>query len=94
MSRLRGGLTRGLVLWTVFLAVAAALLVAQAVWSIYTAQQVCFLEYPSVPCPSVDDAAFVRLRFAFFGVPFVWLFGIGFAVLARALLRRRRERPL
>jgi hypothetical protein len=91
MRRLRGGLVRGSVLWTLFLLVAAVLLAAQAIWSIYDARQVCFFNYPSVPCPSVDDPAFARLRFAFFGVPVVWLAGIGIAVLISALLRRRRR---
>jgi hypothetical protein len=94
MSRIRGGPVRVLALWTLLLVVAAGLLAAQAVWSIYSAQQACFLSYPSVPCPSDDDPAFVRLRFAFFGVPLVWLIGIGAAVLGRALLSRRRERTL
>ena len=94
MRRIRGGLVRGLVLWTLFLLVVAVLLAAQAIWSIYNAQQVCFLNYPSVPCPSGDDPAFARLRFAFFGVPLVWLAGIGVAVLSHALLRRRWRGPV
>jgi uncharacterized membrane protein YidH (DUF202 family) len=99
MRRIRGRLARGLVLWTLFLIVVAVLLAAQAIWSIYNAQQACFFNYPSVPCPGADDPASARLTFAFFGVPLVWLVGIGLAVLGHALLRRRRadaslERPL
>jgi hypothetical protein len=82
---------RGRVLWTLVLLLVAVLLAAQAIWSIYDAQQVCFFNYPSVPCPSVDDPAFARLRFAFFGVPLVWLAGIGVAVLSGALHRWRRR---
>ena len=84
-------MARGLVLWTLCLFVVAGLLAAQAIWSIYNAQQVCFFNYPSVACPGVDDPAFVRLTFAFFGVPLVWLAGLGVAVLGQAVLRRRRH---
>ena len=90
---MRGSLVRGLVLWTLFLGVVAVLMALQAVWSLYAAQQACFFNYPSVPCPSGNDPALVRLTFAFFGVPLVWLIGIGVAVLGRALLRRRSDRP-
>jgi hypothetical protein len=93
MERIRGSLVRGLVLWTLFLLVVAVLLALQAVGSLYVAQQDCFLNYPSVPCPSGNDPALARLTFAFFGVPLVWLVGIGLAVLGRALLRRRSARP-
>jgi hypothetical protein len=79
------------VLWTLLLIVVAVLLAAQAIWSIYNGQQACFFNYPSVPCPSGNDPALVRLTFAFFGVPLVWLVGIGLAVLGHALLRRRRR---
>jgi hypothetical protein len=88
---MRGGLALGLALWTLILLVVAVLLAAQAIWSIYDAQQACFFNYPSVPCPSGDDPAFVRLRLAFFGVPGIWLAGIGLAVPGNALLRRRRR---
>ena len=93
MRRIRVSLVRGLVLWTLFLLVVAVLLVAQAVESFYLAQQACWFNYPSVPCPSGDDPALARLTFAFFGVPLMWLVGIGLAVLGRALLRRRSARP-
>ena len=84
---------RGLVLWTLAMAVVAVLLTVQAVGSLYGAGQACFFNYPSVPCPNGDDPALARLTFAFFGVPLVWLVGIGLAVLGRALLRRRSARP-
>jgi hypothetical protein len=87
MRRMRGSLVRGLVLWTLVLVVIAVLLTLQAIWSLYAAQQACWFNYPSVPCPSGDDPALARLTFAFFGVPLVWLIGIGLAVLGRALLR-------
>ena len=93
MRRMRVSLVRGLVLWTLFLLVVAVLLTLQAVGSLYLAQQACWFNYPSVPCPSGDDPALARLTFAFFGVPLMWLVGIGLAVLGRALLRRRSARP-
>ena len=91
MRRIRVSLVRGLVLWTLLLLVVAVLLVVQAVGSLYGAGQACFFNYPSVPCPSGNDPALVRLTFAFFGVPLMWLLGIGFAVVGRVLQRRRRR---
>jgi len=93
MRRIRVSLVRGLVLWTLFLLVVAVLLAVQAVRSLYGAQQACWFNYPSVPCPGGDDPALVRLTFAFFGVPLAWLVGIGLAVLGHALLRHRSARP-
>ena len=89
MRRIRGGLVRGPVLWTLFLFVLAILLVGQAIWSVYGAQQACFMNYPAVACPTGDDPAFIRLRFAFFGLPVVWLIGIGLIVIRRAMLKHR-----
>jgi hypothetical protein len=93
MRRMRGRLVRGLVIWTMIMVVVAVLLTVQAIVSLYGAQQACWFNYPSVPCPSGDDPALARLTFAFFGVPLVWLVGIGLAVLGRALLHRRSARP-
>jgi hypothetical protein len=93
MRRMRGSLVRGLVLWTLLLLVGAVLMTVQAVVSLYGAQQACFFNYPSVPCPSGDDPALVRLTFACFGIPLAWLVGIGVAVLGRTLLRRRSVQP-
>jgi heme/copper-type cytochrome/quinol oxidase subunit 1 len=87
------GFARGLVIWTMLLLVVAVLMALQAVVSLYGAQQTCWFNYPSVACPGGDDPALTRLTFAFFGVPLVWLIGIGIAVLGRALMRRRRPRP-
>ena len=87
MRRMRGRLVRGLVIWTMIMVVVAVLLTVQAIVSLYGAGQACFFNYPSVPCPGGDDPALARLTFAFFGVPLVWLIGIGLAVLGRALLR-------
>jgi hypothetical protein len=89
MRRIRGVLVRGPVLWTLLVFVLAILLAGQAIWSIYSAQQACFFNYPSVACPTGDDPASVRLRFAFFGVPVVWLIGLGLIVLRRAWVSHR-----
>jgi hypothetical protein len=93
MRRTQVSLVRGLVLWTLLLLVVAVLLAVQAVWSLYGAGQACWFNYPSVPCPGGDDPALVRLTLAFFGVPLVWLVGIGLAVLGHALQRRRSAPP-
>ncbi len=93
MRRIRVSLVRGLVLWTVLLLVVAVLLAVQAVGSLYGAQPACFFNYPSLPCPSGHDPALARLTFAFFGVPLVWLVGIGLSVLGHAMQRRWSARP-
>lgn len=90
MRRIRISLVRGLVLWTLLMLVIAVLLVLQGAWSLTSAGQACFVD-SHVPCPSGDDPAVARLTFAFFGVPTIWLAGIGLVVVRRALLRRRRQ---
>jgi hypothetical protein len=89
MSRTRRTFVRVLVVWTLLMLLAGVLLTAQAIWTIYDAQQACFFNYPAIPCPQGDDPAVGRLTFAFFGVPLVWLVGIGFAALVRATRSRR-----
>lgn len=91
MSRLRNGFVRVGVLWTLALLVVAILLAVQAMSSLYDAQQACFFNYPAIPCPSGDDPAVTQLTIAFFGVPAVWLAGIGLVVLVWAVQRRRRS---
>jgi len=66
------------------------LLAVQATGSLIFAGQDCFLNYPAVPCPTATDSALTRLTIAFFGVPLVWLVGIGLALVGRTLRRRRR----
>ncbi len=90
MRRIRTSLVRGLVLWTLFMLVVAVLLVLQAAWSLISAGQACFFD-SQVPCPTGNDPAVARLTFAFFGVPSIWLAGIGLVVVRRALLRRRHQ---
>ncbi len=91
MSRMRWTFVRSVLLWTLMLLAIGVLLAAQAAWSLYHAQQVCFFNYPRVPCPGADDPAVARLTFAFIGVPLIWLGGIAIAAVAR-IHRRRRPR--
>ena len=90
---MRGRLLRAVLLWTLFMVVVAVLLSVQATGSLIAAGQDCFFNYPALPCPSATDPAITRLTFAFFGVPLVWLAGIGLAVVGRAVRRRRSARP-
>jgi hypothetical protein len=93
MKRMRGRLLRAALLWTLAMVVIAVLLAVQATWSLISGGQDCFFNYPAVPCPSATDPAIARLTFAFFGVPLVWLAGIGLAVVGRAVRRRRSAPP-
>ncbi len=92
MSGLRHRWVQWLVLWTVLSVVVAVLIAFQAVASLYHDQQVCFLEFPAIPCPGADDPRFAQLTFAFFGVPLIWLVGVGVTVLGLAVQRRRDGR--
>jgi len=69
--------------------VIAVLVAAQAMSSLNDGQQACFFNYPAVACPTNEDPAIARLTFAFFGVPLIWLVGIGLTTLAWAWQRRR-----
>ena len=93
MKRLRTRFVQAILLWTLLMLVLAVLLAVQATGSLIFAGQDCFLNYPAVPCPSATDPALTRLTIAFFGVPLVWLVGIGLALVGRAL-RRRMSKPL
>jgi hypothetical protein len=90
VKRLRSKAARAFVLWTLLILVVAILLSVQATGSLIVAGQDCFFNYPAVPCPSPTDPAFVRLTFVFFGLPLIWLLGIGVATAARAFRRRGR----
>lgn len=89
----RSGLLRVAVVWTLLMLAFAVLLAAQAMLSLYDAQQACFFDYPAVACPAGDDPAIARLTFALLGVPLIWLVGIGLAILASAWQRRRDATP-
>ena len=91
MKRLHSTAAR-IVLWTLFILLVAVLLSVQATGSLVFAGQDCFLDYPAVPCPSATDPALVRLTFVFFGLPLIWLGGIGVALVSRAARARRRRR--
>ena len=88
MGRFRSRWVRGLALWTLALLVVAVLVAVQAMVSLYDAQQACFFGFPSVPCPAGDDPRVAQLTFAFFGIPLVWLVGLGLAALVWAVRRR------
>jgi hypothetical protein len=88
--RERGGRPlRVAVAWTLLMLAIAIVVAAQAIYSLYEGEQACFFSYPVVPCPASDDPAVTRLTFAFFGVPVIWLAGIGLVALAWAWRRRR-----
>lgn len=76
--------------WTVLALVIAVGLAVGAMASLYDRHQACFFSYPAVPCPAGDDPAVALLTFAFFGVPLIWLVGIGVVVVVWA---RRRPPP-
>jgi hypothetical protein len=83
----RSTFVRIVVAWTLVVFLFGILLVLQALWSLSSAQQACFANYPAVPCPGGDDPAVARLTFAFIGVPLVWAAGI-----AGLILRMRHRR--
>jgi len=88
MRERSGRLLRVAVVWTILMLVIAVLLAAHAMSSLYDGQQACFFN-TSVACPTNEDPAVTRLTFAFFGVPLIWLVGIGLTTLAWAWQRRR-----
>ena len=92
MKRLRSKAARAVVPWTLLILLVAVLLSVQATGSLVFAGQDCFFNYPAVPCPSATDPALVRLTFVFFGLPLIWLGGIGVALVSRAVRARRRRR--
>lgn len=69
----------------------AIVLALEAALSLDRAQQACFFNYPGTPCPSRDDPAVVRLTVAFFGLPVVWLIGLGVISLMSWRTRRRDQ---
>lgn len=81
-----------MVLWTLFMLGVAIVLAAEAVSSLYNAQQACFFDFPATPCPGGDDPAVVRLTVAFLGVPLGWLIGLGVLGLVWSLMRRESSR--
>ena len=93
MKRLRGRFVRAVLVWTVLMLVVAVLLAVQATGSLIFAGQDCFMNYPAVPCPSGTDPALTRLTIVFFGLPVVWLVGIGLALVWRAVRRHRSSPP-
>ncbi len=84
---------RGVVLWTLGMLVVATVLAVVAMVSLVQAQQACFVEFPSVPCPDGQDWRVGLLTFAFVGVPLIWVVGFVGAFVGRSVAERRRERP-
>jgi len=74
--------------WTVAVLGVGVVIFAEALSSLYTAQQACFFSYPAIPCPTGDDPSIVRLTLALVGAPAVW-----FAGLLAAVVIPRRRRP-
>jgi hypothetical protein len=92
MGRLRSRWVRWLAVWTVPLFVVAAMVAFQAMASLADAQQRCFFNYPAVACPAGDDPRVAQLTFAFFGVPVIWLVGVGLIVIGWAVRHRGDHR--
>ena len=62
-----------LVLWTILVVVVAFVMAVGALFAFNAADQICFMGYPSAPCPGPDDPALTVLWIAFFGMPAIWL---------------------
>jgi hypothetical protein len=92
MGPLRSRWVRGVVLWTLALLLIAIGLAAFAAASLVDAQQRCFMEYPSVPCPDGHDWRTGLLAVALLGVPLIWLVGVVAAIAGRAVSKLRLER--
>jgi len=79
---------RAILVWTACLVLLAVIVAAEAIWSLYRADQACFVDYPNTPCPAVGDPALTRLTFAFVGIPLIWFVGTSAAYVARGLRHR------
>jgi hypothetical protein len=83
------GFTRAILIWTACLSLLAVVVAVEASWALIRADQACFIDMPTTPCPGVDDPAMTRLVFALVGVPLVWFVGTAVSFGARDLRRRR-----
>ena len=92
MGPFRSTWARAVVLWTVAMCVVGIAVAVFASASLIDAQQSCFVEYPSVPCPGGQDWRVGLLAVAFIGLPLIWLVGLIAAVAGRAVSNVRRER--
>ena len=91
MTRRRHPLAWTVVLWTTAVIIVAVVMAVVALVSFNAADQRCFMDYPSAPCPGPDDPALTWLRIAFFGMPAVWLVGVLVAIVYQ--IRRASEKP-
>ena len=89
--RRRHGFALAVVLWTIAVAVVAVVLAVVALVSLDAANQRCFMDYPSTPCPGPDDPAILWIWIAFFGMPAVWVVGVVVAFAAK--IRRAGQTP-
>lgn len=87
MDRSRRRFVRVGVAWTLVMLAGAVLVAVEAMSSLRAGMDACF--YTSARCPTGDDPAVARLAIAFFGVPAVWLVGVGLLMLAWSVRQRR-----
>lgn len=87
MDRSRRRFVRVGVAWTLVMLAGAVLVAVEAMSSLRAGMDACF--YTSAPCPTGDDPAAARLAIAFFGVPAVWLVGVGLLMLAWSVRQRQ-----
>jgi hypothetical protein len=92
MGPFRSKWWRALLLWTLTMVIVAIALAVFAAASLVDAQQRCFMEFPSVPCPDGQDWRAGLLAFAFLGVPLIWLVGVIVGFAGRSVSKERRAR--
>jgi hypothetical protein len=88
----RHPLAISLALWSILVGVVAIALAIGALATLDAANQRCFLDYPSAPCPGVDDPAMRSLELALFGMPVIWLAGV-VVILVRVRVARSKPVP-
>ena len=88
MRMLRSPWTRAFLVWTVMLLAAATLVALVAVIGLLRADDRCYFQIG--PCPQAGDPDLVKLDFAVFGIPLIWLAGVLLGVVGRALAGRSR----
>ena len=86
-----GRFMRAILVWTACILLLEVIVGAEAIWSLYRADQACFFDYPNTPCPGIDDPALTRLTVAFVGIPLIWFVGTAAAFVARGLRHRRDD---
>ena len=87
MRRLRNPWTRALLVWTAVLLAAATILAIGAVAGFLRSADDCYFQVG--PCSQAGDPDVVRLQFAVFGIPLIWLVGVLVGVVGRMRAGRR-----